>query len=634
MFDSVRNNKKLVQIFLLLITIPFALWGVDSYMRGAGGAGDLATVGKTKITQQQFQQALREQGERMRSATGGQFDPATMERPEVRLAVLENLINQRLLTLHASESRVIVGNDQLAEAIASIPALQEDGKFSLERFEQIAAAQGLSKQGLEARLRQDMATRMALMPVVEATLVSRTGGNAFIAAALEEREISEMTLKPEAYLAKVQLPADAAKNFYESNKARFEVPEQIRFEFVILSQKDFEQKTQVSDADIKAWYEGHQDRYKQPEERRASHILILADKNAKADVVKAAETKANELLAQVKKNPGDFAKLAKQNSQDPGSAGNGGDVGVVARGAMVKPFEDAVFALKEGQISDVVRTDYGFHIIHLTSVKPERVKPLADVKAEIAAELKAQAAAKKYAEAADQFTNTVYEQSDSLKPVIDQFGLQAQQSPWLAKGRQVPGMNEKILAALFSDDAIKNKRNTEAVEVAPNTLMAARVIEHKPATLLPFEQVQAQIEAKLKRDEAAKLAVADGEARLAKLNAGDASAATWSNTRSIARAGAQGISAPAMKAVFAAKTDKLPAYASASAMDGSTTLYRISKVKAYVPSDKDDAKAAGLRQQYEQLATEADFSAWLASLRERYKVEINQKALLSKPAAE
>ena len=546
--------------------------------------------------------------------------------------MLDNLISQRLLMVHAMESRIGVSNEQLAQAIASIPALQVDGQFSVERFESIAAAQGLSKQGLEARLRQDMAVRMAVLPVAEATLVSRTGGNAFLAAALEEREVSEMVFKPEAYLAKATLAADAVKTFYESNKVRFEVPEQIRFEFVVLSQAELEQKAQVSDADIKTWYDAHQDSYKQAEERRASHILILADKDAKPEVVKAAEAKAADLLAQVKQKPADFAKLAKQNSQDPGSAAAGGDVGVVARGAMVKPFEDSVFALKEGQISELVRTDYGFHIIRLASVKPERLKPLADVKAEISAQLKSQAAAKKYAEAAEQFTNTVYEQADTLKPVIEQFGLQSQQSPWLAKGRQVPGLNEKIVAALFSDDAIKNKRNTEAVEVAPNTLMAARVLEHKPAALLPLEQVQAQIETKLKRDEAAKLAAADAETRLAKLNGGDAGTATWSNSRSIARAGAQGISGPALRAVFAVKADTLPAYTSASSLDGSTTVYRVSKVKLYEPGEKDDAKAAALRQQYQQLATEADFTAWLASLRERYKVVINQKALAVKAA--
>ncbi|HWU84877.1 MAG TPA: SurA N-terminal domain-containing protein, partial [Rhodocyclaceae bacterium] len=529
MFDSVRNNKRIVQIFLLLIILPFALWGVDSYMRGGGSSDAVATVADSKITPAQFEQALREQGERMRNAMGAQFKPETMERPEVRLAVLDNLINQRLLLVHAQKSRLGITDAQLAAAIASIPELQVDGKFSVKRFEEIAAAQGLSKQGLEARLRQDMAVRSEVLPVAAATLVARGSGNAFLSAALEQRDISEMSFKPEAYLGKVTLAADAVQKFYDDNKSRFEVPEQVRFEYVVLSQKAFEDKLQVSDVDIKAWYDSHPENYKQPEERRASHILIKADKDAKPEAVKAAEAKAADILAQVKKNPADFAKLAKQYSQDTGSAAAGGDVGVVSRGAMVKPFEDAVFALKEGQISDLVRTDYGFHIIRLTGLKPERVKPLAEVKAEIAEEIKAQTAAKKYAEAAENFNNVVYEQADSLKPAADQFGLQIQQGGWLARGRPAPGLDEKVVNALFSEDAIKNKRNIEAVEVAPNTLLSARVVESKPAALLPLEQVKAQIEAKLKRDEAAKLAAADAAARLEKLKAGDQNAATWSN---------------------------------------------------------------------------------------------------------
>ena len=634
MFDSVRNNKRLVQVFLLLITLPFAFWGVESYMSDSGSADELATVGKTKITQQQFQQALREQGERMRTAMGDKFNQTTMERPEIRMAVLETLINQRVLAVHAMEARLSVSNEQLIAMISNIPALQEDGKFSVERFEQIAAAQGLSKVGLESRLRQDLATRMAVLPVAEAALVPRGSGNTMLAGALEEREVSELALKPEAYVAQAQLSADAAKTFYESNRSKFEEPERIRFEFVLLSQKDFEQKAQVSDEEIKAWYDSHQDSYRQAEERRASHILILAEKDAKDDVVKAAEAKARDLLAQVKKNPADFAKLAKQHSQDPGSAAQGGDVGVVARGAMIKPFEDSVFSLKQGEISDVVRTEYGFHIIRLSSLKPASVKPLAEVKAEIVVGLKAQNAAKKYAEAAENFTNMVYEQSDSLKPVVEQFSLKSQQSPWLAKGQQVPGLNEKIVAALFSDDAIKNKRNTEAIEIAPNTLIAARVTEHKPAEVIPFEQMQAEIEKRLKFDEAIKLAAKDAEARLAKLNAGEAVPATWGESRSIVRAGAQGISGLGLRAVFTANTDKLPAYASAPAQDGSTILYRISKVKPYVAGEKDDPRAAALRQQYAQLATEAEFAAWINTLRERYKVTINSKALLAKESKE
>ncbi|HTH94160.1 MAG TPA: SurA N-terminal domain-containing protein, partial [Rhodocyclaceae bacterium] len=516
MFDFVRNNPRVVQIFLALITLPFALWGIDSYMHASGGNDSLATVGKSPITRQQFQQATQEQAQRLQSTLGAQFDPAMMNSPEARQAVLENLINQRLLTSYAADEHIAVTDAQLAQTLSSIPALQVDGKFSLERFEAIAQAQGLSKQALEARVRQDMATRMAVLPVAGATLVSHAGGDAWLAAVLQSRDVSQMQLKPDDYLSKVTLPADAAKTFYDSNKTLFEVPEQVRFEYVVLNQKDFAQKVQVSDADIKSWYDSHQKDYTRPEERRASHILILADKSAKPEAIKAAEAKAESILAQVKKSPADFAKLAKQYSQDPGSASNGGDLGVVERGAMVKPFEDSVYSLKQGEISGIVRTDYGFHIIQLTSLKPAHVQPLAEVKASIAADLKAQTAGKKYAEAADTFTNTVYEQADSLKPAADQFGLQIQQSPWVAKGAPAPGLNPKIVTALFSDDAIKNKRNTQAVEIAPNTLMSARVVDHKDATTLPFAQVQAEIEKRLKRDEAVKLAAKDGEARLAK----------------------------------------------------------------------------------------------------------------------
>ncbi|HTJ96975.1 MAG TPA: SurA N-terminal domain-containing protein [Rhodocyclaceae bacterium] len=633
MFDSVRNNKRLVQIFLLLITLPFAFWGVESYVRNAAGGDDVAQVGSSKITQQEFQQALRLQGERMRNASGAQFNPATMEKPEVRLAILEELIKQRLVTQYAADAHLFVSKDQLISVITSVDALKVNGKFSVELYEQAAAAQGLSKAGLDARIKKDLASGQAMSVVVDAAVASRTAGNAFVAAALEEREISEMLLKPDAYLAQVKLAPNAAKTYYDTNQTKFQMPEQVRFEFVVLSQKDFEQKNLVSDAEIKAAYEANPDRYKLPEERRASHILIMADKDAKPDVLKAAEAKVNDLLAQAKKNPADFAKLAKQYSQDVVSAKQGGDVGFITRnGGMVKPFEDAVFALKENQISDVVRTEYGFHIVRLTAIKAPHVKPLADVKDDIAAELKAQGVAKKYAEAAESFTDLVDSQPDSLQPAIEKFGLKAQQSPWLAKGKQIPGFNEKLLTALFSDDAIKGKHNTQAVEIAPNTLMSARIIEHKPAGLLPLAQVQAEIEKHLKEDEAVKLAIADAEARIAKLNAGDTSGTSWGAARSVARSGSEGVSAQTLRAVFKVNTDKLPAYTYATLQDGSAALYRVSKVKPYVPGEKDDPKAAALRQQYVQMETAADFAAWLASLRERYKVTINRAAVEVKDA--
>jgi peptidyl-prolyl cis-trans isomerase D len=375
------------------------------------------------------------------------------------------------------------------------------------------------------------------------------------------------------------------------------------------------------------------DRTKQPETRRASHILITAAKNASEAEVKAAQAKAAELLAQLKKSPGDFEKLARQNSQDPGSAAKGGDLDWFGRGMMVKAFEEAVFALKEGQLSDVVRSDFGFHIIRLTGIRAERARSYEEMKAELAADLKRQAAAKKYAELAEGFTNVVYEQSDSLKPAVEKYKLQLQQSEWIRKGGTAPPPlnNPKLLAALFADDAVKNKRNTEAVEVAPNTLVAAHVIEHKPAALQPLESVKGFIEKILVRQEAAKLVAKEGESILASLRKGEKSAApSWGAVHSISRAVAPQMTADAVRAVFTTVIQSgSPAYAGVAVPGGGFALYRIDSVKPYVASGEEPPTAKALRQRYTQLLTEHELQAWVESLKSRYPVKISKAILES-----
>ncbi|MCX7178901.1 MAG: peptidylprolyl isomerase, partial [Proteobacteria bacterium] len=282
----------------------------------------------------------------------------------------------------------------------------------------------------------------------------------------------------------------------------------------------------------------------------------------------------------MKKSPNDFAKLAKQHSQDPGSAEKGGDLDWFGRGMMVKPFEEAVFSLKENEISSVVRSDFGFHIIKLSGIKAERAKPLQEVRGEIAEELKRQGAAKKYAELAEAFSNTVYEQSDSLKPAAEKFKLTLQQSPWISKGATLPGPlgNAKLNAALFSDDAIKNKRNTEAVEVTAKNLVAARIVEHKPASLQPLEAVKGEIEKRLVREEALKLAQKSGEAYLAKLKQGEQPDLAWGAVHSISRVSAPGIAPEAVRSIFSSDVAKLPAYAGVQLSNGGYALYRTMRI--------------------------------------------------------
>ncbi|MDP2108210.1 MAG: peptidylprolyl isomerase, partial [Rhodocyclaceae bacterium] len=276
-----------------------------------------------------------------------------------------------------------------------------------------------------------------------------------------------------------------------------------------------------------------------------------------------------------------------------------------------------------------------FHIIKLTGVRAERAQPFEEVRAGIAAELKRHAAARKYTEAAEGFTNMVYEQSDSLNPVIEKFKLDPQKSDWFVRegAATPPFTNAKLMAALFSDDALKNKRNTEAVEVGPNTLVAARVIEYRPAELPALESLQPVIEKILVRQEAVKLAVQDGADKLARLQQGENVAVTWSAARSVSRAQAQQspnasqMFPAAVRAVFRADAAKLPAYAGAEAPGGAYVLYRIDAVKKYAASGTEPPAALALRQSYEQTVTEQDLMAWMEALKARHEVTINKKLL-------
>lgn len=631
MFDAVRNNKRIVQGFLVLITLPFAFWGVDSYFRSSGGSSEMANVGGSPVSRQEFTQAVRDQQERLRTQMGGDFNPAMLETPEARQAMLDSLITQRLLLLHASKSGLTASDAQLIEVISSIPALQEDGQFSRRRYEQALRAQGLTQGGFEAKLRQDLTLQQLVQAVSDTAVISKAAAERVIAIQLEERQVSEAAIRPEQFAARIKLSAEAVKDYYEKNRKLFEIPQQIRAEFVVLSREALMEQITVSADEIKAAYEKNAKNFVTQEERRASHILIQAPADAPESELKAARAKIDAILQQVKGNPADFAKLAREHSQDPGSGPKGGDLGFFPRGAMVKPFEDAVFTLKESQVSDVVRSEFGFHIIRLTGIKPGKVRSLDEARDSIAAELKLQAAGRKFAEAAEIFSNMVYEQSDSLQPAAEKFKLAIRQTGFFDQGNRAAAGplagNEKLFAALFSDDALKNRRNTDAIEVAPNTLVAARVMEIRPAELRSFEAVKGDIERKLTAEETASLAQKDGEEKLTRLQRGEAVALAWGQPQTVTRSPMRGLSPEAQRVIFAAPAGKLPAYAGIGLPNGAYVVYRISQVRSGAGKSRDDQRAKMQRAKLAQLSGAEDFNAYLAALQQRYGVKINKAAL-------
>lgn len=621
MFDAVRNNKKIVQVFLVLIALPFAFFGVESFRDGGAGV-DVAKVGEVKISQQEFQQAVREQQDRLRGQLG-ELDPKVLDNPEFRQAILDDLIDQRLLFQEARKRHLFASDDAVRQAIMAVEAFQDNGQFSQQRYEALLSAQGMSPAGFEAQVRQDLALQQLAGTIGRSGIVSQRVTDKVLALQSEARHVQEFVLPVENYVAKVKLEDGAAKKFYDENTEQFRTPDQAKVEYVVLTPESL--AVEVSEAEIKAWYDGHKERYQQPEERRASHILIAAEKLGKDK----ARQKAEEVLREVQAKPAAFAELARKHSDDPGSASQGGDLGFFGRGMMVKPFEDATFALRDGEVSGIVESDFGFHIIKLTGQHVAREKPLAEVRGEIERELKSSAVARKFAEAAESFSNMVYEQSDSLQPVAEQFKLKIQRSDWIGReANPAAGVlgNAKLLSAVFSDDTIQNKRNTEAVEVAQNTLVAARIAEYQPASVQPLAGLQATIEKLLVNQEAQKLARADGEARLAALQSGTDKLA-WGADKVVSRMDARLLPPQAAPLVFRMDKSKLPGYAGVDLPGKGYALYRLSKVTPGAALDT--ARRQGLQGQLRSLAAQQEVAMYLSALRARYKVDVNEKALAS-----
>lgn len=629
MYDFLDKHKRAVQVVLALVMLPFAFFGVDWYFRSGGQDQPVATVGGQKITRQEFDQALRDQGERLRQSMGRNYDAAMLDNPEVRYAVVENLVNQRLLAAEASRERFRVSDAQLSEVIAGIPVFQEDGKFSPERYRVVLQGQNMTPGMFEERLRRDLALAPLQEPITTGSIVSGASAARYLALVEQRRELASAAIDAEAFAKGVKVDDAEVKAFYDQNANAFTIPEQARFEYVVLSTDAIGGRIVVDPADVRKQYEANLASYSTPEERSASHILIAVRPDASDADKAAAEKKAAAIAAQVRANPASFAGVAKAESQDPGSAREGGALGSFGRGSMVKPFEDAVFAAKAGDIVGPVRTDFGWHVIRVTGVKPATQRPFDEVKGQIEAELKRARAQEKFQAAADQFQNLVYEQADSLAGVAKALDLAVQTTPapvTRAQAQQIGSNSAKFAEALFSPASLQAKRNTEAIEVAPNTLIAGRILEYKPSAPRPFDDVKAEIRRQLERRAASAEAERVGREKLALLERGKSdkeAGLAFGAPVELQRMQASAAFPPDILAkAFQADPSKLPAYFSGVNPRGGYSIYRLTRVIDAPSLDEGRLKLAGDRMA-EQLGREF-LNAYLASLRARADVTIDQ----------
>jgi peptidyl-prolyl cis-trans isomerase D len=631
MYDFLHKRQRLVQVILAMIALPFAFFGVDSYFRSTDRTGEVATVAGSPITQVEFDTALREQQQRVRQALGANYDPAVFETPEARYALLEELIGRRLLQEQARRDRLTVTDEQLRQFISEVPAFQEGGKFSQTRYEQLLELQNPRRTPVEfaQSVRQGLMLAPLEEPIAGGNIVAKTNVERYLGLLDQQREAAVAAIDAEGFLKDVKIDDAAVKAFYDGNPGAFQVPEEVKLEYVTLTPDALGAQIAIDPADIRKQYDDNPRLYGKPEERQAAHILVAVKPEATDAEKTAAKKKAADIAAQARKDPGQFAELAKKLSQDPGSAAQGGDLGFFARdGSMVKPFEDAVFSMKAGEITDPVQTDFGWHVIKLVAIRPGKPQAFDAVKAQIEQDLKRQRTTRKFAETADQLQNLVYEQADSLQPVAKALNLTVQSTPLLSRA-QVQALaqnNAKFVQAVFSADSLQAKRNTEAIEVAPATLMAARVVEYKPARPRPFDDIKTEIRRQLERKAANELAQQAGTAKLARLQQGKDAGVSFGKPATVTRNQPQpGFPPAALTAIFQADASKLPAYAGSTNERGGYSLYRIQRVM--VPPAPDAARLTAFTNRISDQIGRELATANVASLRAKADVKINQTML-------
>lgn len=628
MFDWLHNNKRFAQVVLALITLPFAFFGVDSYFKSSDASTPVASVGGQTITQLEFNMALRDRQEQLQSMSGGRIDPAMLDTPELRLNVVESLVNQRLLLQQASRANLAATDQQLRAMLEQAPVFQDGGKFSMDLYSQYLKTRNKSAVDFEGELRRDLLLRQLDDAYSESHFLPRTVVQRLSKLMETQREASTFTLAAEQYQSKASVEGDAAKKYYDSRADEFRIPEQVRVETVTLSIDALLPAITVDVQDVQKAFDEFAKKNQVQETRAASHILITVDAKAPAAEKQKAKSQAEELLKQIRAKPASFADLAKAHSKDPGSAEKGGDLGSFKRGDMVQPFSAAAFDMKVGDISGPIETEYGYHIIKLTGITAGKSPSFDAMRGQLETDLKRQSAGKKFAELAEQFNNTAFEQSDSLKAVAELAKSPVQQSDWFARNGTPKLNNPKLLQSIFSDDVLKNKRNTEAVEVAPGTLVAARLLEHKPSVVRPFESVQAEIVAKLTRQRATQLAAQEGRAVLEKLRQGAAAEVTFGAAQLVSFSSQiKGLDEDVRKQILRADVTKLPAYAGVESPSG-YTLIRISRVVE--PEKIDVEKEKNLATALQQAAGQEQYAAYLASLKQKGDVKIRKEQLLDK----
>lgn len=602
-----------------LISIPFALWGLDSYLTGEGDVV-VATVNGEDINQSDLQRSLQQYRDQMRNNLGDDFDPQMFEGSAIRLAVIDDLIEQRLILNAANELGQRVPDGQIAQFIRSTEAFQVDGQFDIEQYQMVLGRAGFTPSAYESQLRNDLLTQQLTQYIERSAMPSEHEIKRLLRLENQQREIAYGVLSLNRYLDDVTLPENAARDYYQANQAAYTAPEQVSVDYLRLSAETLAAAIDVDDNDLKAFYADNREQFVGPEQRRASHILIEGDD---------AEAKAKiDDLAQQLKDGADFAELAKAHSEDPGSSEAGGDLGFFQRDVMDPAFEEAVFSLQQGEISEPVQTEFGYHLIQLTEIDAPAGADFAESRDEIEQQYRRQQARQQFFDMAEQLANLTYENPESLDIAAEALSLEVETTKLFTRDGGSDGISAepKVIEAAFSDDVLNQDLNSPAIELSETDLVVLRKQQYIPEKPLSFDSVGPAIEEQLRFEAAAEQALADGEAKIAELDRGAAADSLFADNQwqpaAFYNRDSDNISDQVLEHAFAMPRSQQQSVSGFTADNGNYIVVVLSGVKDGQDADATDEQKDGLQSNLARLNANSELEAFIVSLRDAADIEI------------
>lgn len=522
MMEFIRERAKgLVAIAIIgLLCLTFLLWGIESYIHAAQQV-IVAKVNGEEIPLQDYQKAFDRMRTRAQAEQGAEYNADFWAQESTRLQALEALIDERLVHQLIDHARLRLANSQVAQFIASAEAFQVDGKFSPERFKQVAQSMGMNEAGVEQQVRRDLAQQQLRAGVSLSAFSLKAEAEQLAQLLDQKRDVGYAMIKP-ADPASVAVTDEELGKFYETHKESFRTPETVAIEFLELKLEDLKQEVKIDDAALTEYYEAHKSQYTAPEERSVNHVLVQVKRNASEAEVTAAKAKADTLRALIAAGGQTIEQVAKESSDDVGSKAEGGATGFFPRGVMAPEFEQAAFSLKVGELSEPVRTDFGFHIIKVKEARTGGLKPFAEAKADVEAAYRTEQAETLFFERAEQFTDAVNEHPDSLAAAGERVKLQPATLALSTREALATRFSAGVASAIWEPEVLNEGLATAPIEIGSTRLVAVRVTAHEVSKIPEVAALKDTLTQQVREEKVRDAAKARGDALLARLRKGEA----------------------------------------------------------------------------------------------------------------